>query len=84
MFYPAAFLYFLKNPAGGRNFLRPFYAFLLGRSLKGGDIMTLNMLFFTITIKMKKMTAEECLQQERIHKIREEHLDKAMKHRPFF
>ncbi|MBR8645242.1 YrzI family small protein [[Brevibacterium] frigoritolerans] len=45
--------------------------------------MTLNMLFFTITIKMKKMTAEECLQQERIHKIREEHLDKALKHRPF-
>ncbi|MFE0503423.1 YrzI family small protein [Peribacillus butanolivorans] len=46
--------------------------------------MTLNMLFFTITIKMKKMTAEECLQQERIHKLREEHLNKAMKHRPFF
>ncbi|WP_285765424.1 YrzI family small protein [Peribacillus sp. SI8-4] len=46
--------------------------------------MTLNMLFFTITIKMKKMTAEECMQQDRINKIREEHLDKAMKHRPFF
>ncbi|AXN37606.1 YrzI family small protein [Peribacillus butanolivorans] len=46
--------------------------------------MTLNMLFFTITIKMKKMTAEECLQQERIHKLREEHLNNAMKHRPFF
>ncbi|MBK5442641.1 MULTISPECIES: YrzI family small protein [unclassified Peribacillus] len=46
--------------------------------------MTLNMLFFTITIKMKKMTAEECLQQERINKLREEHLNNAMKHRPFF
>lgn len=46
--------------------------------------MTLHMLFFTITIKMKKMTAEECLQEERIRKLRDEHLDKAMKHRPFF
>ncbi|MFJ7748027.1 YrzI family small protein [Peribacillus sp. NPDC097295] len=46
--------------------------------------MTLHMLFFTITIKMKKMTAKECLQEERIRKLRDEHLDKAMKHRPFF
>ncbi|MGE7661450.1 YrzI family small protein [Peribacillus sp. NPDC097197] len=46
--------------------------------------MTLNMLFFTITIKMRKMTAEECLQEERIRKLREQHLDKAMRHRPFF
>lgn len=46
--------------------------------------MTLNMLFFTITFKKKKMTTEEYLQQERIRKLREEHLDKAMRHRPFF
>ncbi|MGE7601134.1 YrzI family small protein [Peribacillus sp. NPDC097675] len=46
--------------------------------------MTLHMLFFTITIKMKKMTAEECLQEERIRKLRDAHLDKAMRHRPFF
>jgi uncharacterized protein (TIGR02413 family) len=45
--------------------------------------MTLNMLFFTITIKKQKMTTEEYLHQERIKKIRDEQLDKAIMYRNF-
>lgn len=45
--------------------------------------MTLNMLFFTITIKMRKTTAEEHLHHERIRKLRDEHLDKVIRYRPF-
>jgi uncharacterized protein (TIGR02413 family) len=46
--------------------------------------MTLNMLFFTITIKKTKMTKEECLNQEYIDKLRNEYIDKAITHRNLF
>ncbi|RFU65792.1 YrzI family small protein [Peribacillus glennii] len=45
--------------------------------------MTLNMLFFTITIKKRTMTAEEYLHQEKIQKLRDEYIDKSMKYRYF-
>ncbi|PLS15587.1 YrzI family protein [Bacillus sp. M6-12] len=45
--------------------------------------MTLNMLFFTITIKFTQMTAEEYMHQQQIKKIREEYMDRAIQHRSF-
>ncbi|WP_110926960.1 YrzI family small protein [Bacillus massiliglaciei] len=46
--------------------------------------MTLNILFLTITIKKKRLTAEECLHQEEIQRLRDEHLDKAIQNHRFF
>ncbi|WP_409301820.1 YrzI family small protein [Peribacillus sp. SCS-155] len=43
--------------------------------------MTLNLLFFTITIKNKTMTAHEAIQEEKINKLRNEYLNKAIMHR---
>ncbi|WP_153123210.1 YrzI family small protein [Peribacillus tepidiphilus] len=43
--------------------------------------MTLNLLFFTITIKPKKMTVEEALHQEFINKIHEENVNKVLEYR---
>ncbi|PLT34620.1 YrzI family small protein [Bacillus sp. V5-8f] len=45
--------------------------------------MTFNMLFFTITIKKRTVTAEEYLHQERMEKIRDEYIDKSMMYRNF-
>ncbi|MDQ0218220.1 YrzI family small protein [Peribacillus cavernae] len=45
--------------------------------------MTLNMLFFTITIKKRKMTAEEYLHQQNIKKLRDEIIDKTLFYRNF-
>lgn len=45
--------------------------------------MTLNMLFFTITIKKQNVTAEEYIHQENIKKLRDEYIDKAMFYRNF-
>ncbi|WP_409301819.1 YrzI family small protein [Peribacillus sp. SCS-155] len=43
--------------------------------------MTLNMLFFTITFKRNKETAEEYLHRERIEKLRDEYMNKAIMYR---
>ncbi|MDQ0218219.1 YrzI family small protein [Peribacillus cavernae] len=45
--------------------------------------MTLNMLFFIITIKKQKMTAEEYLHQETVKKIHGENRDKTIMYRNF-
>ncbi|CAH0346582.1 YrzI family small protein [Bacillus sp. CECT 9360] len=45
--------------------------------------MTLNMLFFTITIKKRNVTAEEYLHQESIKKLRDEYIDKTIYYRNF-
>ncbi|RFU71642.1 YrzI family small protein [Peribacillus saganii] len=45
--------------------------------------MTLNMLFFTITIKFKKMTAEDYLHQQQIKKLRDEYIDRAIQYRSY-
>lgn len=64
--------------------MRPFCVFLLD-ALKGGEsIMTLNILFLTITIKKRKYTVEEILHQEMVNKIHEEHRDRQFSvYRPF-
>jgi uncharacterized protein (TIGR02413 family) len=46
--------------------------------------MTLNMLFFTITSKKTKMSIEDCLNEERINKLRNEYIEKAIMHRNLF
>ncbi|PLT34619.1 YrzI family small protein [Bacillus sp. V5-8f] len=45
--------------------------------------MTLNLLFFTITFKKLKMTAEECIHQETIQKLHDEYIDRRLEHRNF-
>ncbi|WP_081707563.1 YrzI family small protein [Bacillus massiliigorillae] len=45
--------------------------------------MTINLIFFTVTFKRKKITAEEALHQERIKKIFEENATKISKFGPF-
>jgi len=42
--------------------------------------MVVNLLFFTVTLTMNKMTAEEALQQERFEKIREENIVKCIRY----
>ncbi|RFU65793.1 YrzI family small protein [Peribacillus glennii] len=45
--------------------------------------MTLNLLFFTITFKRLKMTAEDCDHQETIRRLHDEHVDRGLEHRNF-
>jgi uncharacterized protein (TIGR02413 family) len=72
--YPAAFLC-LKQPQEAYSFCGLF----LFKS--GGDTMTLNILFFTVTIQKYKKTAQQCIQEDRSMKIRKEHIDRALMHR---
>ncbi|MGN1386785.1 MAG: YrzI family small protein [Bacillus sp. (in: firmicutes)] len=46
--------------------------------------MTFNLLFFTIIIKINKPTAEEALQRERQHQIREQNVAEYLKYRKHF
>ncbi|MFD0048252.1 YrzI family small protein [Actinomycetes bacterium NPDC127524] len=43
--------------------------------------MTLNILFFTVTIQKHKKTAQQCIQEDQSMKIRKEHIDRALMHR---
>ena len=45
--------------------------------------MTLNLLFFTVTLKWRKQTKEEFLQQKTAERLREENLLKVMNNRDF-
>lgn len=46
--------------------------------------MTLNILFFTVTIKKRKISAEEALREEMANKIMEENKDRQFTmYRPF-
>lgn len=45
--------------------------------------MTLNILFFTITIKARKKTTKEYLEEERVRKLYESHTDRIFMHRGF-
>lgn len=45
--------------------------------------MTINLLFFTVTLKLNKMTAEEAIQQEKIKQIYEENAAKMYQYRNF-
>ncbi|MGM9924201.1 MAG: YrzI family small protein [Bacillus sp. (in: firmicutes)] len=45
--------------------------------------MTLNLIFFTVTFKMNKMTREQALQYEAIKKIHEENELKISQYRNF-
>lgn len=45
--------------------------------------MTINLLFFTVTFKLKKMTKEEALHQQRVKKIFEENAAKISQYGPF-
>lgn len=46
--------------------------------LEGGDlyIMTLHILFFTITIKRRKFTIDEMLREQEVNEIMEQHKDR--------
>ncbi|OIK13296.1 hypothetical protein BIV59_05930 [Bacillus sp. MUM 13] len=77
--------------AGGFVILRPFYAQnsrrrpILSAAFFcpkiGGETMTLNILFFTVTIQKHKITAQQCIQADQSMKIRKEHIDRALMHR---
>jgi uncharacterized protein (TIGR02413 family) len=75
------YAYGRREPKSSAAFLRPFYEKQLNEEV---ICMTLNMLFFTITIKKNQMTMEECLHQENIDKLRNQYIDKAITHRNMF
>ncbi|WP_019242680.1 MULTISPECIES: YrzI family small protein [Bacillus] len=45
--------------------------------------MTINLLFFTVTLKLNKMTKEEAVHQEKVKKIYEENASKICQYRHF-
>lgn len=45
--------------------------------------MTFNMLFFTITFKKRTKTLEEYMNEERVDRLREKHIDAVYMHRKF-
>ena len=54
-----------------------------GASVKGGDTMTLNILFLTITVKKNKKTREAYLQEERVHELYQAHHDRFIMQRNY-
>ena len=64
--------------------LKQTHSDLLGYLEEVKPIMTLNILFFTITIKKRNMTVEEAIHNEMVMKIYEANHDRQLNmHRPF-